>query len=67
MALLEQYSSGVYSYFMITVAETRMFQRNVPRLLFDHEREDLVTYIAELPNAGVIMEGTGGIRKFRWA
>lgn len=52
---------------MITVAETRMFQRKVARLLTEQEREDLVTYLAAYPNAGVIMEGTGGIRKLRWA
>jgi len=44
-----------------------MFQRKVARLLSEHEREDLVTYLAGHPNAGVIMEGTGGIRKLRWA
>lgn len=52
---------------MITVAETRMFQRKVVRLLSEPEREDLVTYLAQHPNAGAIMEGTGGIRKLRWA
>lgn len=52
---------------MITVVETRMFQRKVTGLLFDQEREELVTYLAMYPNSGVIMEGTGGIRKLRWA
>jgi hypothetical protein len=44
-----------------------MFQRKVARLLTEQEREDLVTYLAAHPNTGVIMEGTGGIRKLRWA
>lgn len=52
---------------MVTVAETRMFQRKVARLLSEQEREDMITYLAGYPNAGVIMEGTGGIRKLRWA
>ena len=52
---------------MITVAETRMFQRKVASLLSEHEREDLIAYLSEYPNAGVLMEGTGGIRKLRWA
>lgn len=52
---------------MITVAETRTFQRKVSRLLSDSEREDLITYLSEYPCAGVIMEGSGGIRKLRWA
>lgn len=51
---------------MITVAETSAFQRKVIRLLSEHEREDLIAYLSEHPNAGVIMEGTGGIRKLRW-
>lgn len=52
---------------MITVAETSAFQRKVTRLLSEHEREDLIAYLSEHPNAGVIMEGTCGIRKLRWA
>jgi hypothetical protein len=44
-----------------------MFQRKVARLLSEQEREDMITYLAGYPNAGVIMEGTGGIRKLRWA
>lgn len=52
---------------MITVAETRMFQRKVSKWLSEQEREDLITYLAEHPSAGVIMEATGGIRKLRWA
>lgn len=46
---------------MITVAETNAYQRKVARLLSEREREDLVAYLSEHPNAGVIMEGTGGI------
>ena len=29
-------------------------------------RESLVNYLAAHPKAGVVMEGTGGIRKIRW-
>ncbi|HFE48286.1 MAG TPA: addiction module toxin RelE [Chromatiaceae bacterium] len=28
---------------------------------------DLVAYLAEHPGAGVMVQGTGGIRKLRWA
>jgi hypothetical protein len=52
---------------MITVAETSAYQRKVARLLSERERDDLVAYLSEHPNAGVIIEGTGGIRKLRWA
>jgi hypothetical protein len=27
----------------------------------------LVSYLAEFPQAGVLIEGTGGVRKLRWA
>lgn len=60
------YAIGVYSPGMITVAETRTFQDKAARLLSAREREELVAYIAEHPAAGVVMEGTGGIRKLRW-
>ncbi|TAJ93888.1 MAG: addiction module toxin RelE [Gammaproteobacteria bacterium] len=52
---------------MITVAETRMFQRKAARLLSETDLDDLIAYLAEHPSAGIIMEGTGGIRKLRWA
>ena len=52
---------------MITVAETAPFQRKISTLLSDKERSDLVDYLAEHPSAGVLMQGTGGIRKLRWA
>jgi len=27
----------------------------------------LINYLAEYPNSGVLIQGTGGIRKLRWA
>lgn len=64
---LETYSNGVYHSGMITIAETRMFQGKATRLLSARERDELIAYLAEHPAAGVVMEGTGGIRKLRWA
>ena len=52
---------------MITVAETKAFQRKIQALLSDQEKEDLIYYLSEHPNAGTLMQGTGGIRKLRWA
>lgn len=52
---------------MITIAETTPFQRKIERLLSDQERSDLLAYLAEHPSAGVLIQGTGGIRKLRWA
>ncbi len=52
---------------MITVAETEPFQWKVGRLLTEDEKAELIAYLAMNPNAGVLIQGTGGIRKLRWA
>ena len=51
----------------ITVVETPSFLRDAKKLLTDVEREALINYLAFKPEAGVIIKGTGGIRKIRWA
>ncbi len=52
---------------MITIAETEPFQKKASKLLSAEEREELVAYLAEYPVAGVLIQGTGGLRKLRWA
>ena len=52
---------------MITVAETSEFARKARKLLSDEERQELVSYLSAHPSDGDILEGTGGIRKLRWA
>jgi len=54
-------------YALITVAETRPFQRKAVRLLSRDENIELIAYLSMHPNAGVLIQGTGGIRKLRWA
>ena len=54
-------------YDLITVAETEPFQRKAARLLTENEKTELVDYLAMHPNAGVLIQGSGGIRKLRWA
>ena len=54
-------------YDLITVAETEPFQKKVSRLLTEDEKEELITYLSAFPNSGVLIQGTGGIRKLRWA
>jgi len=51
---------------MITVVELPEFIRKAQKLLSETERSHLITYLAEHPASGVIMRGTGGIRKLRW-
>lgn len=52
---------------MQTVAETPEYIRRVDKLLSDEERRDVLQYLASHPRAGDLMEGTGGVRKLRWA
>lgn len=50
----------------ITVAETQEFLSATRKLMDDAERADLVGYLAYHPEAGVVIPGTGGVRKMRW-
>ncbi len=52
---------------MITIAETKAFQKKVIKLLTLEEKEELISYLSEHPNAGDLIRGSGGIRKLRWA
>lgn len=52
---------------MQTIAEMPEFIKRAERLLSAVEHEALINYLAEFPLAGVVMQGTGGIRKIRWA
>jgi len=52
---------------MITVAETEAFSKKISKLLPVEEKENLISYLSEYPNAGGLIQGTGGIRKLRWA
>jgi hypothetical protein len=52
---------------MQTVAETPEYLRRADKLLTDSERGDVVDYLAAHPKAGDLMQGTGGVRKLRWA
>jgi len=52
---------------LITVAETPEYARSAGRLLSDAERMEVVGYLAANPRAGDLMQGTGGVRKLRWA
>ena len=50
----------------ITVVETGPFIEDATRCLKDNEREEFIGYIARNPTAGVVIPGTGGVRKVRW-
>jgi len=50
-----------------TVAETPEYVRCAAKLLSAEERAEVVAFLAANPKAGDLMQGTGGIRKLRWA
>lgn len=52
---------------MQTIAEMPEFIRRAEKVLGSSGRQALVEYLAEFPKAGALMQGTGGIRKLRWA
>ena len=52
---------------MQTIAELPEFIRRVGSLLSDTERQELIIHLVTFPKAGVVLAGTGGIRKLRWA
>ncbi len=52
---------------MHTIAEMPEFSRNAAGLLGEIEHQALISHLAEHPCAGVLIAGTGGIRKLRWA
>lgn len=52
---------------LITVVELPEYIKCAERLLDETERNRLIDYLAAHPESGKIMQGTGGIRKIRWA
>jgi hypothetical protein len=51
---------------MNTVVELPEFICRSQKLLPEDEIRDLINYLAAHPTSGVILQGTGGIRKLRW-
>ena len=47
--------------------ETPIFCRRVQEYLDDDEYAELQTFLAERPDAGNVIKGSGGMRKLRWA
>src|SRR5437762_12842939 len=49
-----------------TVVETPEFLVGARRILTEAERAALIDFLAGTPEAGDLMQGTGGARKLRW-
>jgi len=52
---------------VFTFVETRLFTRLVGEYLSDQEYADLQAALAENPELGDVIPGSGGVRKLRWA
>jgi len=64
---LDKYTNSVYYYRVITIAETESFLKKASKLLSIEDKGNLISYLSEHPSAGDVIQGTGGIRKLRWA
>lgn len=51
----------------ITIVELPEFIRKSEKLMNAEERDRLLSFLATNPTAGVLIQGTGGVRKVRWA
>ena len=51
----------------VSVVETPEFLTATRRIMDEEERGLLVDYLARNPLAGDLVQGTGGVRKLRWA
>ena len=47
--------------------ESQVFTRQVRELLTDEEYAGFQWFLAALPDAGDMIQGTGGLRKIRWS
>lgn len=52
---------------MQTIVELPEFQKRSSSLISESERNSIINYLAIHPQSGSVMQGTGGIRKFRWS
>lgn len=63
--LVALYTAMPYNYIMIFI-ETSTFTKLIGTYLSDDEYLGLQHFLLKYPDAGVIIRGTGGVRKLRW-
>ncbi len=51
----------------MVIIETSIFTKKVKTLVNDNEYRELQNHLVEIPNSGDIIQGSGGLRKIRWA
>jgi mRNA-degrading endonuclease RelE of RelBE toxin-antitoxin system len=52
---------------LVTLVEFPEFQKKAASLLSEKELLELKTFLASNPESGDLIQGTGGVRKLRWA
>jgi hypothetical protein len=52
---------------LITIVELPEYIKRAGKILSKDERDELLFYLSSHPKAGEVMQGTGGVRKLRWA
>ena len=52
---------------MLTIVETPTFMADATKIWSDDERLELFTWIANEPEVGAVIPGSGGCRKVRWS
>ena len=52
---------------LITIVELPEYIKRAEKILSEDERDDLLYYLSSNPKAGNLIQGTGGVRKLRWA
>lgn len=52
---------------LITVVELPEYIRDANRLLDEESQDNVKQFLSKNPLAGEIIQGTGGVRKLRWA
>jgi mRNA-degrading endonuclease RelE of RelBE toxin-antitoxin system len=51
----------------MVIIETSVFTKQVQKLLTDEEYQQLQTELISRPDIGVVIPGSGGLRKVRWS
>ena len=51
---------------LVSVVETQTFESDVSQCMSEVELNEFISQIAANPEMGVVIKGTGGIRKVRW-
>lgn len=52
---------------MHTIIETPLFSKLWPRYWREDERGEFAAFLADTPEAGDVIQGSGGLRKVRWS